>query len=114
MEKIRVFIFCCLCFLFVFLFYNCAPLAEPGSFKTTDINVLNSESPKGNAGDKDANSNNNEEGEGDKDEDQGDNDENENQDPEEDENDTAEPIGEEFNGSETQEVGGTPITRGLY
>ena len=109
MGKVKFIVFLSLCFLFVLSFHNCAPLTEQGNFKEAGINVFNSESPTTRAK---VNDDNNAEEE--KKDDGSDNDE-ENDDPDDEDTETpAEPIGEEFDGSETPEEGGTPVTRGLY
>lgn len=113
MSRLKVFIFFCLGFLFTLFFYNCAPLTEQGNFKETDINVFNSENPGTKPSDDDTE---------DEDDDQekepppaeDDDEDDEEEDDEEEDDEDDEPIGEEFDGSETPESGGTPITRGLY
>ena len=111
MWKVKTFTFVCLFFLFILLFHNCAPLTEQGNFKEADINVFNSEDPGTQPG-------------ADNDDGTGDEERDDETDTTKDETDTTkddkdndepdEPIGEEFDGSETPESGGTPITRGLY
>lgn len=110
MWKIENFIIFCLCLLFVFLFHNCAPLAKKGSFEEIGIKVFGSESPQenGEEGDegkednKEDNKDTTNEGDGDKEDDEDKNGE-----------DDIEPVGKEFDGSETPEAGNTPITRKL-
>lgn len=110
MGKVKFIVFLSLCFLFVLFFHNCAPLTEQGNFKEAGVNVFNSGSP---TTQEKVNDDNN--GEEEKEDDGSEGNDEENNDLDDEDTETpAEPIGEEFDGSETPEGGGTPVTRGLY
>ena len=110
MEKLKIFVGFFSCILFIFLLHSCSPLAEEGKFESNKVNILTSklsqqpEKPDS------------EEKEEDNSEEEGDNEEEEEEDNNEEENDAldVEPVGQEFDGSETPEAGDHPITRDLY
>lgn len=100
--------------LFCFFFHNCAPLVAKGGFVEGGITVSGAASTDDTDDDEDDDENDDTGdsdggGAGDDDEDEDDNDDEDDEDDED-----EEPIGEEFDGTETEEGGRAPVTRSLH
>ena len=119
MKNIKTFTAAFIAFILAIIFHNCAPLVESGSFQNPSISVSNSVAP--NKNNTNGNGNTTDKGENDKDEESDDEEKKEDDKKEEDKtpeeeekDDNNTPKGPEFTGTESEETGKTPITRGLY
>ena len=92
---------------FCFFFHNCAPLVAEGGFVKGGITVSSAAS-EDDTDDDDGG------GEGDGGDGEGDGDGDGDGDDDDDDDNAEEPVGEEFDGSETEEGGRAPITRSLH
>ena len=120
MKNLKTFTSSVIGFILAVMFHNCAPMAESGSFQNPSINISNSETPKASTnGDGSTTSNGGGDGDGGSDGDgDGGNDDDGGSDgdggDDDDGDDNKKPKGPEFTGTESEETGKTPITRGLY
>ncbi|MDE0119386.1 MAG: hypothetical protein OXM55_05200 [Bdellovibrionales bacterium] len=121
MKNIHTFTSAFICFILAVIFHNCAPLAESGSFQNPSISVSNSKTPKnstngdGSATDNgEADSDGGTDGDGETDGDGGTDGDGETDGDGGNDEDNKTPKGPEFTGTESEETGQAPITRGLY
>ena len=120
MEPIKAVIYTFIISLLAVLFYNCAPLAEKGNFIDESIKITGFDSQNDdNSGDNDNSDDNDSSNDNDNSDDNDSSNDNDNSDDNDssndnDNNDNKEPVGEEFEGSQTPEAGPAPITRSLY